>query len=61
MDEAKRMEEGNNSPHNETVLEGESVDQLPKEQVVKHKTSRVATLDAFRGLTIVVSLVKLQR
>jgi cell division protein YceG involved in septum cleavage len=55
MDEAKRMEEGNNSPHNETVLEGESVDQLPKEQVVKHKTSRVATLDAFRGLTIVVS------
>lgn len=76
--EAKRMEEGINSPHNEyghttkletngggdtienerdirTTLEGESVQQVPKEQEVKHKKSRVATLDAFRGLTIVVS------
>jgi len=78
MDEAKRMEEGINSPHNEyghtakletngggdsieherdirTTLEGESVQQVPKEQEVKHKKSRVETIDAFRGLTIVVS------
>ncbi|PNX54614.1 heparan-alpha-glucosaminide N-acetyltransferase-like protein, partial [Trifolium pratense] len=56
MDEVKRMEEGNNSFHNDT-LEGESVDQLPKEEIVKHKTTRVATLDAFRGLTIVLMIL----
>lgn len=65
MDEAKRMEEGINSPHNgggdsiehdnNDTMKGESVHQ-PKEPDGKHKTKRVATLDAFRGLTIVVSI-----
>jgi hypothetical protein len=40
------------------TLEVESFQQ-PKEEIVKHKTTRVATLDAFRGLTIVVSIYTL--
>lgn len=70
MDEgAKRMEEGNNLPLDDEVLKkqettningdsdikqqiAEQDDQQPA--LVKQKTKRVATLDAFRGLTIVV-------
>lgn len=38
------------------VAEGESVQQIAEQEQppVKQKTKRVATLDAFRGLTIVV-------
>ncbi|WJX18103.1 heparan-alpha-glucosaminide N-acetyltransferase [Trifolium repens] len=38
------------------TLEIESFQQ-PKEENVKHKTTRVATLDAFRGLTIVLMIL----
>ena len=39
--------------------EGESVQQIVEQEqpLVKQKTRRVATLDAFRGLTIVVSVL----
>ncbi|KAG5130284.1 hypothetical protein JHK84_036681 [Glycine max] len=86
MDEAKRMEEGLNTPHNDyhkgelkqeiekingegdsiehdrdtrTTQEGESVQQIVEQEqpLVKQKTRRVATLDAFRGLTIVLMVL----
>jgi len=55
MDEAKRMEEGFSTPHNG---DGDSIEQIVEQEQpsVKQKTKRVATLDAFRGLTIVVSV-----
>ena len=85
MDEAKRMEEGFNTPRNEhhevdlkqetktsdggiiehdkdtkVMPEEEPVQQAVEQQqsLVKQKTKRVATLDAFRGLTIVVSVLQ---
>lgn len=86
MDEAKRMEEGRNTPQNDhhkdelkqefektnghgdsiehdrdtrTTQEGESIQQIVEQEqpLVKQKPKRVATLDAFRGLTIVVSVL----
>jgi len=41
-----------------TTQEGESTRQIVEQEqpLVKQKTKRVATLDAFRGLTIVVSV-----
>lgn len=55
MDEAKRMEEGVSTPHNG---DGDSIQQIVEQEqpLVKQKKKRVATLDAFRGLTIVVSV-----
>lgn len=69
--EAKRMEEGlRNTPENHKVKDeheketrvsvvgvGESIQQTQQEEepLVKPKTKRIATLDAFRGLTVVVS------
>ena len=87
MDEAKRMEEGLNSPMNgdgkdeikkqesiksiggdaiehskDAMAEpvGESVQQTAQQgqPLVKQRTKRVATLDAFRGLTIAVSVLQ---
>ncbi|XP_027936131.1 heparan-alpha-glucosaminide N-acetyltransferase-like [Vigna unguiculata] len=56
MDEAKRMEEGFSTPHNG---DGDSIEQIVEQEQpsVKQKTKRVATLDAFRGLTIVVMVL----
>lgn len=59
MEDPKRLEEGlsHNNEKNEVKLESrdhnenEPEKQLPE----KKKTKRVATLDAFRGLTVVVS------
>lgn len=70
MDEAKKMEEGvvmrhrdsENDDHSKeetkkTDTNGVGMDSDVKEQtVVKQKSKRVATLDAFRGLTIVVCI-----
>lgn len=41
--------------HDESVKKGEDVEE--EEVVVKPKSKRVAALDAFRGLTIVVSII----
>jgi len=39
----------------DTMAKPVAVDELEEQPLVKKKTKRVATLDAFRGLTIVVS------
>ncbi|WVY95844.1 hypothetical protein V8G54_027995 [Vigna mungo] len=56
MDEAKRMEEGVSTPHNG---DGDFIQQIVEQEqpLVKQKKKRVATLDAFRGLTIVLMVL----
>ncbi|KAF5953901.1 hypothetical protein HYC85_006757 [Camellia sinensis] len=44
--------------YDQTVEEGKKDEQPPPVMIIKPKSKRVATLDAFRGLTIVVSLAR---
>lgn len=55
--ETKKSNGGGDSIEHDREV-GESVEQTvePEQPVVKQKTQRVATLDVFRGLTIVVSV-----
>lgn len=64
MDEdGKRMEEGLNAKDDDVLKKEETsninedvnIDHPGTDTMVKQKTKRIATLDAFRGLTIVVS------
>lgn len=58
MADPRKMEEGQNmEKKGDELVEEEQQQQLQEQQqpLVKQKTKRVATLDAFRGLTIVVS------